>query len=128
MTELEQRWRQVLGHMAEAARQAGRDPSSVRLVAVSKFHPASAVAALAALGQKDFGENYVQEARAKQAEVPGLAWHAVGPVQSGNAKEIAGNFAMLHTLASSRLALALARRLEGSGRESLDCLIQVNIG
>ena len=128
MTLLEERWRGVLDNMAEAVRRAGRKEGSVRLVAVSKFHPASDIAELCRLGQKDFGENYIQEAREKQAELSDLdiRWHAIGPVQTNKAKDVAGRFSLLHTLDRVELARALMRRLpEGS---SQDVLIQVNVG
>lgn len=128
MSGLEERWRRVLDGMAEAARLAGRPAETVRLVAVSKFHPASAVAELARLGQLDFGENYMQEARAKQDELAGVPvrWHAIGPIQTNKAKEAAGRFALIHTVASVRLADALARRLAPGTTQ--DVLVQVNIG
>ena len=128
MTELEERWRRVVDGVAEAARAAGRPADAVRLVAVSTCHPAGAVAELAGLGQRDFGENYVQEARAKQealADLP-LRWHAIGPVQTNKAKDVAGRFALIHTVDSERLAEALARRLEPGIEQEV--LIQVNIG
>ena len=128
MTLLEERWRGVLDNMAEAVKRAGRRDGSVRLVAVSKFHPASDIAELCRLGQKDFGENYIQEARSKQEELAELdiRWHAIGPVQTNKAKDVAGHFALLHTLDRVELARALMRRLpEGA---SQDVLIQVNVG
>jgi len=128
MTELEERWRRVMEGKAEAEKGAGREVGSVRLLAVSKFHPASDIAELFHLGQLDFGENYMQEARAKQAELADLAirWHAIGPVQTNKAKEVAGHFSLLHTLGSEALARAVLRRLpEGAVQ---DALIQVNIG
>ena len=128
MTLLEERWRGVLDTMSETVRRAGRGEDSVRLVAVSKFHPASDIAELCRLGQKDFGENYIQEARAKQEELAGLdiRWHAIGPVQTNKAKEVAGRFSLLHTLDRMELARALGRRLpEGVTQNTL---IQVNIG
>ena len=76
----------------------------------------------------DFGENYMQEARAKQAELADLAirWHATGPVQTNKAKEVAGHFSLLHTLGTDALARAILRRLpEGAVQ---DALLQVNIG
>lgn len=128
MSELEERWRKVLEGKAEAEKAAGREAGSVRLLAISKFQPAEAIAELFRLGQLDFGENYMQEARAKQAELAGLAirWHATGPVQTNKAKDVAGHFHLLHTLGSEALARALVRRLpEGAVQ---DVLIQVNIG
>ena len=128
MTELEQRWRRVLEGKNEAERASGRETGSVCLLAISKFQPASAIAELFRLGQLDFGENYMQEARAKQAELSDLAirWHATGPVQTNKAKEVAGNFALLHTLGTEALARAILRRLPEGGRQ--DVLLQVNIG
>ena len=125
---LEERWRRVMEGKAEAERGAGREVGSVRLLAVSKFHPASSIAELFRLGQMDFGENYMQEARAKQAELADLAirWHAIGPVQTNKAKEVAGNFSLLHTLGSEALARAVLRRLPAGAVQ--DALIQVNIG
>lgn len=144
---LEDRWRAVLDGVAEAARRAGRPVADVRLVAVSKFHSAEAVAALARIGQRDFGENYMQEARIKReavaalaaaepdsqirARLEGVRWHAIGPIQTNKAREAAGRFSLIHTLASVRLAAALVRRLaipENGSSPVQDCLIQVNIG
>ena len=125
---LEERWRRVMEGKAEAERGAGREVGSVRLLAVSKFHPASSIAELFRLGQVDFGENYMQEARAKQAELADLAirWHAIGPVQTNKAKEVAGHFSLLHTLGTEALARAVLRRLPENAVQ--DALIQVNIG
>ena len=78
---LEERWRRVMEGKAEAERGAGREVGSVRLLAVSKFHPASSIAELFRLGQVDFGENYMQEARAKQAELADLYYSGKGVVQ-----------------------------------------------
>lgn len=128
MTQLEERWRLVVDGVAQAARAAGRSADSVRLVAVSKFHPVRALAELAALGQRDFGENYVQEARSKQealAELP-VRWHAIGALQTNKAKDVAGRFDLIHSLDSERLADALARRLPPGAAQKV--LIQVNIG
>ncbi|MBP3730709.1 MAG: YggS family pyridoxal phosphate-dependent enzyme [Mailhella sp.] len=128
MTALEERWRRVLAGKEEAERLAGRPRGSVCLVAVSKFHPASDIAALRGLGQLDFGENYMQEARAKQQELAalGIRWHAIGALQSNKAKDAAGRFHLLHTLGSESLARALARRLPDGAAQ--DVLIEVNIG
>lgn len=125
---LKECWQRVLHGKAEAERMSGRNPGEVQLVAVSKFHPAAAIAALARFGQRDFGENYMQEARAKQVELARLSlnWHAIGPIQTNKAKDAAGHFALIHTLASLGLAKALARRLPEGTRQ--DVLIQVNIG
>ena len=119
---LEERWRRVMDGKAEAERGAGREVGSVRLLAISKFHPASAIAELYRLGQVDFGENYMQEARAKQVELADLAirWHVTGPVQTNKAKDVAGRFSLLHTLGTEALARAVLRRLpEGAVQDAL---------
>jgi len=118
----------VRERIAHAVRSAGRDPQDVRLVAVSKFHPAWSVAALAAAGQLDFGESYVQEACSKQAELVhlGLRWHCVGHVQTNKAKNAAGCFYYIHSLDSLKLAQALQRHVPATKRQQV--LIQVNVG
>ena len=118
----------VRERIAHAARSAGRDPRGVRLIAVSKFHPAQAVAALAAAGQLDFGESYVQEACSKQAELSHLVlrWHCIGHVQTNKAKYMAGRFDYIHSLDSLKLAEALRRHILPPQRQRV--LIQVNMG
>jgi len=111
-----------------AAHAAGRDPRDVRLVAISKFHPARAIAALATAGQLDFGESYIQEACSKQAELSHLAlrWHCVGHIQTNKAKNMARIFYYIHSLDSLRLAQALRRHIYAPQRQQV--LIQVNVG
>jgi len=125
---LAERLHVVRERIAHAARSAGRDPQGVRLVAVSKTHPARAVAALAAAGQRDFGESYVQEACAKQAELSHLSlrWHCIGHVQTNKAKHAVGSFCCIHSLDSLKLAQALRRHVPASKRQQV--LIQVNVG
>lgn len=128
MSLLKERFMAVQDGMSEACRISGRSAESVRLVAVSKFHPAADIAALYSLGQADFGENYIQEACAKQTELAhlGIRWHAIGPVQTNKAKNVAGRFFLLHTLSSANLARALLHRLPKGA--SQDVLLQINIG
>ncbi|MBD5417658.1 MAG: YggS family pyridoxal phosphate-dependent enzyme [Desulfovibrio sp.] len=119
--------------LARACRDNGRRPEDVLLVAVSKFHPASDIAAVAAAGQRDFGENYVQEALEKRAELaddPAAArirWHMIGHVQSRKAAQVAGAFVLIHTLDSVKLADALERRLAVTGQLQ-PVLMEINIG
>ncbi|MGJ3523943.1 YggS family pyridoxal phosphate-dependent enzyme [Nitratidesulfovibrio sp. D1] len=145
------RWAAVRARVDGAARAAVRDPAGITLVAVSKYHPAASVAALVAAGQRDFGENYVQEALRKQAEVadmtgmgpdalPGAGgegprWHFIGHLQSNKARDVVGRFALLHTVDSETLARKLDQRLaampaQGAGGAPpvQDILLQVNIG
>lgn len=110
-----------------AARQAAGLPA-VALIAVSKTQPAAAVRALAACGQRAFGENYVQEAVAKQAELADLSleWHLIGPLQSNKCREAAQHFDWLQSLDRLKLVAPLARH-RPPARAPLNVLVQVNI-
>jgi pyridoxal phosphate enzyme (YggS family) len=123
----------VRERIARAAREAGRAVESVRLCAVSKTMPASDVAAAVAAGQRDFGENYAQELRDKQAELgaapaggASVRWHFIGPIQSNKVKYLAGKVALIHTIDSQALLDEVERRLAGAGPVQ-ECLIQVNV-
>ena len=119
----------VVQRLDNAARQTGRPRP--RLLAVSKLQPAEAVAALAAAGQRAFGENYVQEAEAKQAaltpdpRVAGIEWHLIGHLQSNKAALAASIFDWVQTVDRDKLVplLAAAR----TGGPPLNVLVQVNI-
>jgi len=117
--------------IARAARAAGRDPAAVKLVAVSKTHPAEAVAAALAAGQRLFGENRVQEAQAKypalKAQHPDLKLHLIGPLQTNKVKDAVKLCDAIETVDRPRLAEALAKEMARQGRR-LDCFIEVNIG
>ena len=101
----------VLARIAQAAARAGRDPASVRLLAVSKQQPESMVRAAAAAGQREFGENYVQEGADKVdelADVPGLVWHFIGQLQANKTREVAARFDWVHTVDRERIASRLS--------------------
>jgi pyridoxal phosphate enzyme (YggS family) len=121
----------VQDRIAAAARQAGRRPQDVTLVAVSKTHPAAAVAACLGAGQKVFGENRVQEAAAKfpalRAAHPGLRLHLIGGLQTNKAREAVRVADVIETLDRPRLADALEEAIQKEGR-SPDLLVQVNVG
>lgn len=131
--ELGARLSRVRERLKEACAANGRKPEDVLLLAVSKFQPASAISALMSFGQTDFGENYVQEALAKRAELDAghaparISWHMTGHLQSRKASQVAGLFALIHTLDSVRLADALERRLAES-RALQPVLMEINIG
>jgi hypothetical protein len=111
-----------------AARRAGRDPGTVRLVAVSKQQPATAVAAAADAGQQDFGENYVLEAVEKIEALRGrpLTWHFIGQLQGNKTREVAERFQWVHTVDRARIATRLdAQRPHHAG--ALDVLLQVRL-
>ncbi|SKA91097.1 hypothetical protein SAMN02745704_02304 [Paucidesulfovibrio gracilis DSM 16080] len=121
-------WRAVREDIALAARNAGRDPAEVRLVAVSKRHPASDIAALARAGQVDFGENYVQEVASKQEELQNLPvhWHFIGGLQSNKAKFVAGRFELIHSVDSLKLARVLHNKSQSLGCTQ-SMLLQVSL-
>ena len=110
-----------------AAELAGRDPESVRLVAVSKTRPAADIIAAFQAGQTVFGENYIQELVPKLAEVrEAVEWHVIGHLQSNKVKYIAGKVALIHSVDRLSLAQEIDRQWGGLGRKC-DVLIQVNI-
>ncbi len=102
-------WLAVRARVATACERAGRSPSDIVIVAVTKTHPAAAVREAIAAGATDFGENYVQELVAKRAEVP-ARWHFIGKLQRNKAKLVAGQVALIHAVDSLELAAELAKR------------------
>jgi PLP dependent protein len=122
---------EVRARIATAAQAAGRGADDVRLVAVSKTHPASAVREAYAAGQRDFGENYVQELLQKAEELrdlPDLRWHLIGHLQRNKAKQVATLLSLLHTVDSLELARELDKRLAASAPERvLPVLVEVSI-
>lgn len=90
----------------------GRDPDSVRLVAVCKSQPAAAIRTVAELGQRDFGENYLQEALPKLAELSDLelTWHFIGQLQTNKTRAVAEHFHWVHTLDRERIAVRLSEQ------------------
>jgi pyridoxal phosphate enzyme (YggS family) len=117
--------------MAEAARRAGRAPDEVTLVAVSKMFGAGAVREAWAAGQRDFGENKVQEALQKiddTADMEEMRWHLIGHLQSNKARKAAGAFAMIHSVDS----VPLLRKLDAAAGDLTpparpDILVQIDL-
>lgn len=119
---------EVHDRLQQAAKQAQRDPKTVRLLAVSKTQDANAVRGLFAAGQRAFGENYLQEALDKQAKLADLAieWHFIGPIQSNKTQAIASHFDWVHSLERLKIAERLDRqRPEHLG--PLNVCIQINL-
>ncbi len=131
MTDLADNLRAVRARIDAAARAAGRDPSSVSLLAVSKTWPAADVRALADLGQLDFGENRAQELvdKARQPELADVAvrWHFIGQLQRNKAGAVARLGAVVHTVDRESLARALDRAGQ-DGDRPVDVLVQVDLG
>lgn len=121
----------VREEIARACKDAGRAPSSVTLVAVSKTFGADAIAPVIASGQRVFGENRVQEAKAKWPALierhPDIALHLIGPLQSNKAKEAVALFSAIHSVDRASLCEALAKEIEKQGK-SPTLFVQVNTG
>lgn len=118
----------VAGRIRDAAQAAGRNEHAVGLLAVSKTKPVGALREAYASGQRDFGENYLQEALDKQAELGDLdiTWHFIGPIQSNKTKAIAAHFDWVHSVDRLKIAERLsAQRPEGL--PPLNICLQVNI-
>ena len=124
--EIAARLAAVRDRMERAACRAQRDVTAVRLVLASKTQPPDAIRAAYACGVREFGENYVQEAIAKQdalADLGGLRWHLIGHLQTNKARDAVNRFTLIHSLDSERLASALGR----ARREpQVPVLIEVN--
>lgn len=119
--------RMIQDRIASAARAAGRDGSSIRLVAVSKTRSAADVEEAFRAGQLLFGENYVQELTGKASEVTAaVQWHFIGHLQSNKVRQIAGLVSMVHSVDRFSLAEEISRQWGKLGR-CCDILIQVNI-
>jgi len=121
----------VRAEIARACRDAGRDPASVTLVAVSKTFAAAAIAPVIAAGQRVFGENRVQEAKAKWPPLldrhGGLELHLVGALQSNKAKDAVALFDAIHSVDRASLAEALGKEIAKQARRPL-LFIEVNTG
>jgi len=121
----------IRDRIARTAAIAQRDPASVELIAISKTHPAEAIAPLIAQGQRVFGENRVQEAQAKWPALveahPDVRLHLVGQLQSNKAAEAVALFDCIHSLDRASLVSALGKAMDKAGRQ-VPCFVQVNIG
>jgi len=125
----------IKARIAAASAAAGRNPASVRLLAVSKTHPAPLLAEACAAGQRAFGENYVQEALAKMEALSRLVgseaagaveWHLIGPLQSNKTRIVAEHFAWVHTIEREKIAHRLSEQ-RSSRLAPLQVLVQVNV-
>jgi len=128
-TQVPERLVAIRGEIAECARRAGRDPRDITLVAVTKRVPVDAVRAAVAAGQKDFGENYVQEGLAKIDALasPEVRWHLIGALQSNKAARAARSFHMLHSVCTESVARAISREMVAAGRDAR-VLLQIRLG
>ena len=131
---VQERLAAVRERIQTACAQSGRSPDSVRLIAVSKTFPAQAVHAAMVAGQRDFGENYVQEAIAKiaelRSEVPPQGeqpcWHFIGPLQSNKTRPVAQDFQWVHSIEREKIAARLSEQRDAH-LPALQVCIQVNV-
>ncbi len=130
-TDIANRLAEVRSVIAAAAREAGRDPAAVTLVAVSKTFDAERIRPAIDAGQRVFGENRVQEAEGKwpalKAAYPDLDLHLIGPLQTNKVRAAVALFDVIETVDRPNLAVALAEEMRRSGRR-LRCFVQVNTG
>ena len=128
MFHYEKAWQEVMARIARAAQKTGRNPEDVRLLAVSKTFPSEAVRAVHGLGQREFGENYVQEGSIKMdalSDLVGVQWHLIGPLQSYKAGIAAVRFAWVHTVDRLKIAVRLSAARPAHA-PPLNICVQVN--
>ncbi len=128
MIRVTENFRKIQDLLAKAAAEAGRKAEEIRLVAVSKKKPVEAVVQAAAAGQRDFGENFVQEGLKKMDEAnrDDLIWHFIGHLQTNKTKPVAERFHWVHTVDRLRIAKRLSRQRPHYAGD-LNVCIQVNI-
>lgn len=128
MNNIVQSLRTLHERITKAASAAGRDPSGVRLLAVSKRHPVDAIRQALTCGQSSFGENYLQEALEKIAQLRGLdpEWHYIGALQSNKTAPVAESFDWVHTIDREKIARRLSAQ-RPAALAPMNVCIQVNI-
>ena len=120
----------VTERIAAAAKAAGRDPSRIKLVAVTKTHGAEVIREAYACGQRAFGESYAQELGEKAsalADLGDVEWHFIGHLQTNKAKIVAKHAHVVHTVHSRELAVELGKRVAAAGRAPLSVLVEVKL-
>jgi PLP dependent protein len=129
MHKIDDNLAKVMARIQQAARESGRDPAGVHLLAVSKTRPAAVVEQAWQWGQRRFGENYLQEALEKKqalTHLPDIEWHFIGPIQSNKTRAIAENFDWVHSIDRLKTAQRLSAQ-RPSTLPALQVCVQVNI-
>lgn len=128
MNSIAERIKEVRNEIAQVSSAHKRSAQSVQLIAVSKTKPAAGIVAAYDAGQRDFGENYVQEAIAKIVQLSNYAitWHFIGPIQSNKTRDIAQHFDWVHSIDREKIARRLAQQ-RSDQQGPLNVLIQINI-
>ena len=125
--QLKDNYQTVEDKIAQACRQAGRNPQDVRLIAVSKKKPVRDIETLQELGQTSFGENYVQELMEKYSQLPETtAWHMIGHLQRNKVKYLIGKTVMIHSVDSLALAEEIDRQA-AKADTTMNILLEVNV-
>jgi len=124
---LEKNLKDIRLRINSAAIKSGREADSVTLLAVSKKQPSPKIQKLAELGQKDFGENYVQELLLRFELFPSLRWHYIGQLQRNKCKYIVGKVTLIHSVDRGELASEISK-IAAKDNLTQDVLIQVNLG
>ena len=123
---IEQNLQEIRSKISEFAKQFGRKPDSVKLIAVSKTKPINLIIEAKQAGQVDFGENRVQELQDKHPELPDVNWHMIGHLQRNKVKFIAPFIHLIHSVDTPRLLAEVSKQAEKNNR-TINCLLQVNI-
>lgn len=123
---LADRWESTLGEVADAARNAGRDPDEVRVIAVSKTVGADVVASAIDAGVTDFGENRTVPFAEKHDRFPDARWHFIGTLQSNKARDVVGRACLVHSLDRSSLLAALQKAAAKAG-VTQEVLVEVSV-
>jgi pyridoxal phosphate enzyme (YggS family) len=128
MSDIKHRLHRIKSQISQAELSAGRDKHCVQLLAVSKTKPVQEIAALYQLGQRHFGESYIQEALNKQQALAAfnITWHFIGPIQSNKTKVIATHFSWVHSVDRLKIAKRLSEQ-RPSHLPALNICLQVNI-
>ncbi len=128
MQTLDARFRQLHDRIVAAEKQFNRDPGSVQVLAVSKTQPPAAIAHIFQLGQRDFGENYLQEALPKIRDLAGLPihWHFIGRIQANKTRDIAESFDWVHSIDRLKIAQRLNEQ-RPANRDPLNICLQINL-
>ena len=126
--DLVDRYQRLTDRLRQAESHYGRVEGSVCLVAVSKTYPADHIRTVAAQGQRDFGENQIQDAMTKIPVLtdPSCSWHFIGPIQSNKCRDIALHFDWVHSVDRAKIAKRLSD-LRPAGAEPINIFIQVNL-
>ena len=120
-----ERYKEVKRRADEAALRSGRDPGDVRLIAVTKTHPASEINEAIEAGATDIGENRVQELLEKYDDVSPVKWHLIGHLQTNKVRQVIDKVVMIHSVDSLKLAREIDKRANAAGI-TMDVLIEIN--